>query len=91
MSSYYYSAKARDDFNKARSREIFGRILSLLRNEKDNLLSLGEVKALLRPTSETYRGLRAVPIDRIVPTPDAKGDEDKRDGPTQRRIVSTTL
>ncbi|MBN2554135.1 MAG: transcriptional regulator [Spirochaetales bacterium] len=66
MSSYYYSAKARDDFNKARSREIFGRILSLLTNEKDSLLSLGEVKALLRPTSETYRGLRAVPIDRIV-------------------------
>ena len=47
MSSNYFVAKAAEDFNKARGREIFGRILSLLTNQKDNLLSLKEVKALL--------------------------------------------
>jgi len=66
MSSDLYAARAAEDFNKARSREIFGHILSLLKNEKDNLLSLQEVKTLLRPTSETYRGLRVVPIGKIV-------------------------
>jgi hypothetical protein len=66
MSSNPYAARAADDFNKARSREIFGRILSLLTNQKDNLLSLQEVKTLLRPTSETYHGLKVVPIDKIV-------------------------
>jgi hypothetical protein len=66
MSSDHYAARAAEDFNKARNRELFGRILSLLKNETDNLLSLQEVKALLRPSSETYRGLRVVPIEKIV-------------------------
>jgi hypothetical protein len=66
MSSDFFVSRAVEDFNKARSREVFGRILSLLKNEKDNLLSLQEVKALLKPTSETYRGLRTVPVEKIV-------------------------
>ena len=66
MSSNPYAARAVDDFHKARSREIFGRILGLLTNQKDNLLSLQEVKALIKPTSETYRGLTVVPIEKIV-------------------------
>jgi len=66
MSSNPYAARAAEDFSKARNREIFGRILSLLTKQKDNLLSLQEVKALLKPTSETYRGLKVVPIEKIV-------------------------
>jgi len=66
MSPNHYAARAAEDFNKARSREIFGRILSLLTNQRDNLLSLQEVKALLGPTSETYSGLKVVPIEKIV-------------------------
>jgi len=66
MSSHYFSARALEDFNKARGRETFSRILSVLTNEKDNLLSLQEVKALLRPATETYRGLRTVAIDKII-------------------------
>ncbi len=66
MSQDHYTALAREDFGRARVKEIFGRLLSLLRHERDELLSLQEVKVLLRPTSETYRGLRAVPIERIV-------------------------
>jgi hypothetical protein len=61
-----YDALAREDFGRARTREVFGRLLALLRNERDQLLSLQEVRALLRPTSETYRGLQTVPIARIV-------------------------
>jgi hypothetical protein len=45
---------------------MFSRALALLRSEKDQLLSLKEVKALLRPEAESYRGLRTVPIERIV-------------------------
>jgi hypothetical protein len=61
-----FDSLAKEDFNRARLRAIFGRALALLRNEKDQLLSLQEVKALLRPESESYRGLRTVPIERIV-------------------------
>jgi hypothetical protein len=66
VSSEYYSARASEDFGKARSREMLGRILSLLTNQRDNLLSLQEVKALIGPTSETYRGLKVVQIGKIV-------------------------
>jgi len=61
-----FDGQAKEDFNRARLRAVFGRALALLRNEKDQLLSLQEVKALLRPESESYRGLRTVPIERIV-------------------------
>jgi hypothetical protein len=66
MSSEYYSARAAEDFSKARGRANLDRILALLKNRKDNLLSLQEVKALLRPTSETYGGMRAVQVAKIV-------------------------
>jgi hypothetical protein len=66
MSLSPYEHMASEDFQKARFRALLGRLSSLLRNQNDQLLSLKEVKALLRPTSESYRGLRTVPIDRIV-------------------------
>ncbi len=66
MSLDRFDALAKEDFNRARTRQIFGRLLSLLKNEKDQLMSLQEVKALLRPTSESYRGMKTVPIAQIV-------------------------
>jgi hypothetical protein len=61
-----FDARAKEDFNRARLREGVVRLLSLLTSEKDSLLSLSEVKALLRPSSEVYRGMRTVPIAKIV-------------------------
>jgi hypothetical protein len=61
-----FDGRAKEDFNRARLRAVIGRALALLRNEKDQLLSLKEVKALLRPEAESYRGLATVPIQRIV-------------------------
>ncbi|MBN1836898.1 MAG: transcriptional regulator [Spirochaetales bacterium] len=59
-------ARAKEDFNRARTKETVGRLLSLLSNERDRLLSLSEVRALLRPSTEVYRGMRTVPIAQIV-------------------------
>ena len=78
MASRSYESLARDDFNKARSRALFSQVLALLRNEKDELLSLQEVKSLLRPRSETYRGMRTVPIGRIVGSEGRYQDFNKR-------------
>jgi hypothetical protein len=66
MSDPMYQSMARSDFSKLRTRETITRILSLLKQQKDEMLSLGDVRALLRPDSETYRGMRTVPIDKIV-------------------------
>src|SRR5512144_1957767 len=57
---------ARSDFARLRTRATLGKILSLLKPQKDEMLSLGDVRSLLRPNSETYRGMQTVPIDKIV-------------------------
>lgn len=61
-----YAILARNDFGRARQREIMGRILGLLKSRKDEMLSLGDVRGIVRPDSETYRGMRTIPIARIV-------------------------
>ncbi len=61
-----YSSMARSDFSRLRTRATFMRILSLLKPQNDEMLSLGDVRALLRPSSETYRGMKTIPIAKIV-------------------------
>jgi hypothetical protein len=59
-------ALASDDFNRLRVREIMLRVGSLFTGRRDDLLSFTAVKEIVRPSDETYRGVRAVPIDSIV-------------------------
>jgi hypothetical protein len=66
MGNSYFEMSAQDDFSKARKKAIFSRIVNLLRPSKYDLLSLEEVKKLLSPKTEMYRGLKPVPIDHIV-------------------------
>lgn len=66
MDERLITAKASDDFNKARAKELFSRIVHLLKPEKKQLLNLKEVKALLRTKGEYYKGMQTVPIDAIV-------------------------
>ena len=66
MSDKVYNSMARSDFTRLRTRATFSRILSLLKPQRDEMLSLGDVRALLRPNAETYRGMRTVPIGKIV-------------------------
>ncbi len=62
----YLQTTASEDFNRARFREMFSRITNALTPDNQRLLSLGEVKDVIRPKSETYRGMKTVPIDRIA-------------------------
>jgi hypothetical protein len=61
-----YQTLARNDFSKLRTQQTFRRILSLLKARKDEMLSLGDVRSLLRPDAEVYRGMRTVPIEKII-------------------------
>lgn len=65
MSSHYES-EARDDFNRARKNAFFTQLFALFSPGKHELLSLQEVRDVLKPRGETYRGMREVPIERIV-------------------------
>ncbi|OHD12892.1 MAG: transcriptional regulator [Spirochaetes bacterium GWB1_48_6] len=62
----FLSAQASDDFNKARAREMISRIINLLRPQTNKLLSLSEIKSLIRPKGERYRGMQSVPVSQIV-------------------------
>ncbi len=66
MSDNMYQSMARNDFSRLRMKESIGRIIALLSAQKDEMLSLGDVRSLLRPESETYRGMQTVPIEKIV-------------------------
>ena len=57
---------ARSDFGRARQREIMSRILGMLKSQKDEMLSLPDVRRIVRPEGETYRGMQTVPIAKIV-------------------------
>ena len=61
-----FQSMARSDFGRLRTRETFMRILSLLKAQRDEMLSLGDVRSLIRPDSETYKGMQTIPIDLIV-------------------------
>jgi hypothetical protein len=61
-----YDSMARSDFGRVRTRETIARILSILKVQRDEMLSLGDVRSLLRPDSEIYRGMQTIPLARIV-------------------------
>ena len=62
----WFENMAEEDFARARTRELLSRISRLLDPESEKLLPFEEVKAILRPASETYVGMEAVNVDRIV-------------------------
>jgi len=66
MSDNSVHARAREDFNKARLRQIFDGIFTILSPEKNELLSFYDVKPILKPKSETLRGKMTIPIEQIV-------------------------
>lgn len=62
----HIAAQAAEDFSKARGKALLARMQHFLNADKDKLLSFHDVKEILRPKNETYRGMQAVPIDLIV-------------------------
>jgi hypothetical protein len=62
----WFENMAEDDFARARTRELLSRIARLLDPERENLLPFEDVKAILKPGGETYVGMDAVSVDRIV-------------------------
>ncbi len=59
MSDPFFTAQANDDFNKARKKQIFRSILSFRKPRRQDLLSLTEVRELLKPKmfSRCFRGV----------------------------------
>lgn len=60
------SIQAVRDFDKAKNKALMTEILNILRPERNELMSFYDIKTLLKPQSEIYRGMKAVSLDRIV-------------------------
>ena len=58
--------QASKDFDKAKNKAVFLEIMNILRPEKKELLSFYDIKSLVKPMSEVYRGMKAVNISDIV-------------------------
>jgi hypothetical protein len=58
--------QAAQDFSRARKKAFFARIANFMTPDRDNLLSLNDVKEVLKPKGEVYRGMQEVPINLIV-------------------------
>ncbi|MDR0656564.1 MAG: transcriptional regulator [Treponema sp.] len=58
--------QAEENFSRARGKAMLSRIQHFMNIDKDKLLSFNDVKEILKPRNETYRGMRTVPINLIV-------------------------
>ncbi|MDK2962766.1 MAG: hypothetical protein PWQ29_160 [Verrucomicrobiota bacterium] len=61
-----FDLQAQEDFNKAHKRARLQIMLSKLQMERSDLLSLYDIKKLLKPKQRTYLGIKAIPVNKIV-------------------------
>lgn len=60
------ASQAQEDFTKARNRAWIRELQACLHPDKTRLLSLQDVKKLVKPKNEVYIGVKAVPIQKII-------------------------
>ena len=65
---YYDSViqQASSDFSRARGKAVLSQIQHFLNTDRNRLLSFNDVKDILKPKNEVYRGSQVVPIKLIV-------------------------
>ena len=66
MSDTVFRIRAESNFERAHARTNLSRIRSVLMGTPDELLSLDEVTAVIKPNSESYRGIQTVPLSLVI-------------------------
>lgn len=61
-----HAAQSEEDFHKARNKALFNELQHFLSPEEVTLISLNDVKQMIKPINETYIGMKVIPIDQIV-------------------------
>ena len=64
--SDYLSQVANDEFTKAKARARLQGLMKTLSWKNNDLLSWYEVTSIIKPKSETYIGMRTIPVNRII-------------------------
>lgn len=55
-----------EDFLKARNKAFINEVQHLLNPEEAKLISLSDVKNLIKPSAETYIGMKIIPVEKII-------------------------
>jgi hypothetical protein len=55
-----------EDFTKAKNKALLTRIQHFMHTDKDRLLSFNDVKEILKPQNQVYKGMQIVPVKLIV-------------------------
>lgn len=74
----FLTAQTEEDFNRAKNKAFFNEIQHFLSPEEASLISLNDVKQMLKPTNETYIGMKVIPIEKIVGSEGRYNDFDNR-------------
>lgn len=61
-----YAQQSEEDFSKARNKALFNELQHFLAPDDSKLLSFSEIKEMLKPKSEVYKGMQVVPVKLIV-------------------------
>lgn len=83
MSSHWYRDQAREDFHRARRKAFLQSIADVLSGRPSELVPFDEVRARLNIRGSAYRGLRQVPLSKIVGSEGRYADFDRRFLPRQ--------
>jgi len=73
-----FATQTEDDFYKARNKAFINEIQHFLTPEEASLISLNDVKQMLKPSNESYEGMKVIPIEKIVGSEGRYNDFDNR-------------
>lgn len=82
------AAQSEEDFNKARNKAFVNEIQHFLSPEEVSLISLNDVKQMIKPVNETYVGMKVIPIAKIVGSEGRYNDFDNRFFPKSSHLKS---
>lgn len=74
----FTAPQTEEDFHKAHNKAFFNEIQHFLTPEEASLISLNDVKQMIKPMNETYIGMQVIPIEKIVGSEGRYKDFDNR-------------
>ena len=73
-----FATQTEDDFYKARNKALINEIQHFLSPEEASLISLNDVKQMIKPSNESYEGMKVIPIEKNVGSEGRYNDFDNR-------------
>lgn len=89
MSDYtVLSTETDEDFAKARHKALFNEVQHFLNPDEATLISFSDIKKLLKPENEVYKGMQVIPVNLIVGSEGRYNDFDNKFFPKSLHLKS---